>query len=341
MLLSFSDKNSILNIFNYQVLSCCDDLNFVYSSLLIDFIYSVSNYTSISYNFNFTNNFNEFSHLISLKTMFNNHNFYKFLSINIFNNQIISYNSWIYLLYLIFVPYFLFIFFYVLFNSSLKTQLQSEKTFDIYNTTIRYLIESEKELGSVDDMFLGVAILITIFGWFFFGTIFLNFFSKITVQSLYLGFPLLMISIFSVPLNMIWNYGILFIAYLRGSSNTTILLFEYILDVVCVSIIFIRFLVQNVRFLLMFFAFFECYNIIFDFTIVSKNYYFYNLDYSIFFNIFYNLLNMVIFYIYNVYHLLYTILSHFFNYLILIFWFFSFLYTTFLSEKLEVYFKKK
>jgi len=75
--------------------------------------------------------------------------------------------------------------------------------FDTYNTTVRYLIESEKELGSVDDMFLGVAILITIFGWFFFGTIFLNFFSKITVQSLYLGFPLLMISIFSVPLNMI------------------------------------------------------------------------------------------------------------------------------------------
>ena len=312
-----------------------------YPTVFVDYLYYLNNITSISYNFDFTNNFDNFFSLFFLKTIFNNNNFYKFLPINIFNNQIITYSGWIYLSYFIILSFFLFLFFYIVLNNSLKTQFQSEKMFDIYNTSVKYLVESEKELGSVDDMFLGIAILITIFGWFFFGTIFLNFFSKITIQYLYLGFPLLMISIFSVPINMIWNYGILFIVYLRGSSNTTILIFEYILDVVCVSIIFIRFLVQNVRFILMFFAFFECYNILFDFTIISKNYYFYNSNYSIFYSLFYNLLNFIIFYIYNVYHLIYTILSHFFNYLILIFWFFSFLYTTFLSEKLELYFKKK
>ena len=93
LLLSFKDKNKILNLFNYQTLTNYNDINFVYSTVFVDYLYYLNNITSISYNFDFTNNFDNFFSLFFLKTIFNNNNFYKFLPINIFNNQIITYSG--------------------------------------------------------------------------------------------------------------------------------------------------------------------------------------------------------------------------------------------------------
>jgi len=92
-LLNFQNKNKSLNLINYQKVIYCNDINFIYSTAIIDYLYYLNNIISVSYNFNFTNDLNDFFNLFSSKIIFNNNNFYKFLPINILTDQIIGYNS--------------------------------------------------------------------------------------------------------------------------------------------------------------------------------------------------------------------------------------------------------
>lgn len=229
---------------------------------------------------------------------------------------------------------------------------KNEKIFDDYNTNVNYLVESEKELGSLDDMFLGISIFICIYGWFF-GANFI-FYSLNYSESyfIYVGFPILLLIVLGMPFNMIWDYGLTFVTFLRGSSNTTIFSLEFMYDLLATAIMFIRLVVQNVRYLLMFFAFLEFFEFFASYSFLYEDM-FYSSDKtffdfmsttnlaSFFFNNFAQILTFSVLYIYNMAHLLYTVLSHFFAYLILVFWFFSFLYTTFFYEKLENFFKFK
>ncbi|MCB1712540.1 MAG: hypothetical protein KDH96_08735 [Candidatus Riesia sp.] len=57
--------------------------------------------------------------------------------------------------------------------------------------------------------------------------------------------------------------GIYFSHYVRGSGRTTNIIFEIMLDVVSVSVIMIRFFIQNIRFVFIFGAFFELYEYIY------------------------------------------------------------------------------
>lgn len=231
---------------------------------------------------------------------------------------------------------------YFIFNNRINSIYKNENIYDRCNSITNYLVESEKELGSLDDMFIGVSILICIYGWFFFGSVFFNYFYNISLIHVYVGFPILLFIILGMPSNMIWSYGILYPIYLRGSSNTTIFLLEFMYDILATIIMYIRLLVQNVRFIFMFFAFFECYEFFLNFIFILKSYNIYDNNYSILLQVYsllLLLLNFIIFYLYTIGHLVLIIISHFFAYLVLIFWFFNFLYTTFLQEKLEIYFK--
>jgi hypothetical protein len=56
------------------------------------------------------------------------------------------------------------VWFYLFFGENFNKNFINEKSYDEYNNTINYVIESEKELGSIDDMFVGVSILICVYG---------------------------------------------------------------------------------------------------------------------------------------------------------------------------------
>jgi hypothetical protein len=93
-------------------------------------------------------------------------------------------------------------------------------------------------------------------------------------------------------------------------------------DILAASIMYIRLIVQNVRFILMFFAFFECYEFFLNNVFITKSYYFYYIDFSSLdssLKMLYNFCIFFILYLYNICHLIYTIISHFFAYLILVF----------------------
>jgi len=56
--------------------------------------------------------------------------------------------------------------------------------------------------------------------------------------------------------------GLAFAQYVRGAGRSTSLIFETLLDFVSVSVIIIRFFVQNIRFVFIFVGFFEYYEYI-------------------------------------------------------------------------------
>lgn len=123
-----------------------------------------------------------------------------------------------------------------------------------------FLFESEKELGSIDDfifILLALALVYTLYLGFFFAYS-IGFEATLSVISVF-AFPLLFTAIISMPINLLYDCGAGFVAYLRGSGNTTMFLLEFMYDSLATSIMFIRLFIQNVRFLLIFFAYFELF----------------------------------------------------------------------------------
>jgi len=67
-----------------------------------------------------------------------------------------------------------------------------------------------------------------------------------------------------IPAFVLKNFGLAFVNYVRGGGRTSSLMFETMLDFVAVAVIMIRFMIQNIRFVFIFSAFFELYEYIYD-----------------------------------------------------------------------------
>ena len=61
-----------------------------------------------------------------------------------------------------------------------------------------------------------------------------------------------MVSLIFIPLNLLSDFGLLFLLYLRGASNTASFFFELAYDYIGVVAFFTRLVVQFVRLILMF-----------------------------------------------------------------------------------------
>lgn len=68
-----------------------------------------------------------------------------------------------------------------------------------------------------------------------------------------------MITILSIPVRLLWDFGLAFGMYVRGAASSSNLVVEAFFDIIGVIIVFTRFVVQNIRFLLVFVAFFELF----------------------------------------------------------------------------------
>jgi hypothetical protein len=68
-----------------------------------------------------------------------------------------------------------------------------------------------------------------------------------------------MLTILTIPVRLLWDFGLAFGMYVRGAASSSNLIVEAFFDIIGVVIIFTRFVVQNIRFLLVFVAFFELF----------------------------------------------------------------------------------
>lgn len=69
----------------------------------------------------------------------------------------------------------------------------------------------------------------------------------------------IMLTILTIPVRLLWDFGLSFGMYVRGAASSSNMIVEAFFDVIGVIIIFTRFIVQNIRFLMVFVAFFELF----------------------------------------------------------------------------------
>lgn len=147
------------------------------------------------------------------------------------------------------------LYFIVFFGSlffSFFSKNKEEFQLDIDHSVINLSSEAEKEIFSIDDALNLLFFLLFFFGVYF-GFLFLSLSSSFT--ELFVFFlPLLFIFYFIIliPFNLLFDFGLFFVVYLRGSSNTSSLFFECVYDYIGVIAFFTRLIVQFVRLVLMF-----------------------------------------------------------------------------------------
>ena len=83
-------------------------------------------------------------------------------------------------------------------------------------------------------------------------------------------FPGLYFIILGIPTFLIYDFGIYFLAYLRGVGSSPIFIFELLYDYIAVIIFYTRILVQGVRLILMLGAYISMHDLIMFFVFGEK-----------------------------------------------------------------------
>jgi hypothetical protein len=234
------------------------------------------------------------------------------------------------------------------YNSSVKEENTIDHDYLIANATV----ESEEEIGSLDDMLLSILILSYIFLWYFY----INCWSVIfSVPEFFLTiylFPLLYYIIMCIPAFLAYDYGLYFVAYLRGVGPSPLILVELLYDYIAFAGFYIRLVVQNVRLILMTFTFASFHeaiithgiekewiigdeNFLDDINKVLKTPTF--LTYFLVFKV----PGHIIYFFYELFHTLFVVTAQFIAFFAMVFWLFLFLYTMFVSELQEKFFFQK
>jgi hypothetical protein len=252
------------------------------------------------------------------------------------------------LLFLGYVAFFFVAFYFSYYSSPSK----EESTVDSDYLTASITVESEKEIGSIDDMLMPSVVLLYTFGWYFYLYCW-NIISCLPEVILaFFFFPLLYYTIFNTPTFLLYDFGILFTAYLKGVAPSPTLVFELMYDYIAVIAFYVRVLTQGVRLILMFFT----YALMHDFVLY--------IDYSHRFltgneslwedisNINASLSSVTYFFLgvlpghilnwmYEVFHTFFVVTGQIIAYFAMIFWLFLFLFTFFVIEKQENYFEER
>lgn len=241
---------------------------------------------------------------------------------------------------------YLFILLYFYTNNKLNT---SESSSDNDYLSIWALTESEKELGSADDLVLLIIVITYIFGWFF-GS---NFYFIISRLPEFLTFiysiPGIFYVVFSTPTYLLFDYGLFYGTYLRGASLSSFFLYEFGYDIIMICVFYIRLALQAIRLVLM--------------AIACASYY----DYIMFYNYkncmliqqpttlmeVSNVFNLTVFWFlikvpgtllylaYEVLHLWFILISQTLSFFAMIFWLFLYLYSFFLIVTVEGFFRSR
>lgn len=231
------------------------------------------------------------------------------------------------------------------------------KQLSLMNGFVKLFIlnESEKEVGPVDDFFFFAILFLVVISSFLISSIIVI----ITNTSIFIwmfgALFLLAILILTIPVNLFIDFGISFFVYIRGSSSSSSLIKELLFDIISTFTVFIRFVIQNIRFLFIFLAIFELLEWVFgnNSGLFLANYYTnnnlfvnFNLNDYFYSNKSFNLLliNSILFlilYFYYFLHLLFLLVVQVTIYVGISIWLFFFLYSTKFLGKYEKFFSLK
>ncbi len=291
--------------------------------------------------------------LIFLLNFINNE--FNINSLNISYIDLIDYTSWvtpsIQFIDMLF-SFYLVIFLLLLYFSYYNNYSKENNTIDSDYLNTWVLVESEKEVGSLDDLLLALLIVANLFGWFFYIYIwnYLNQYPELLL-SFYL-FPFLIFLMVGVPVLLIIDFGSCFLVFIRGGSANQMFLPELIYDYINVGAFFLRLCLQLVRLFLMFLTYAAMCDVFFfdhnlgkgllsleniwnDVSILS-------ISLNSFFYVISDILpKMFIRFLFEIGHTIAVCSIQFTAFFAIVFWFFLFLYTFFCALKLEFYFKDK
>lgn len=271
----------------------------------------------------------------------NNTNNIEFINLNIFSllKLFIKINIFLYIIYLIF---------FVSYIGSYIQQLKSMNNL----AKLFILNENEKEIGSIDDFFFFAILFILTITSFIISSFLVILLNSNIFTWAFGSLLLISILILTIPINLFFDFGISFFVYIRGSASSNSLIKELLFDIISTFTVFIRFIIQNIRFLFIFSAIFELLEWVFsnnsNFFLInyySNNNVFFNFNISDYFyntkNINLLIINSILFiilYFYYFIHLLFLLLVQITIYIGISVWLFFFLYSTKFLGKYEKYF---
>jgi hypothetical protein len=244
------------------------------------------------------------------------------------------------------------LFFVVLYFSYYNSAVKEETTIDHDYLIASATVEAEEEIGSLDDMLMSLLIFSYIFFWYFY----INFSTIMTVLpefalTIYL-FPLLYYIILCIPAFLAFDFGLYFVAYLRGVGAAPIMSVELLYDYIAFSAFYIRLIVQNVRLILMIFTFGSFHEFIIAHGIekewiIGDESFWDDISKSIktpsgmaYFLVF-KLSGHIIYFFYELVHTIFVVTAQFIAFFAMVFWLFLFLYTMFVSELQEKFYAQK
>lgn len=246
---------------------------------------------------------------------------------------------------------FFFIIYTIFFITNLENYIKQIKAVNLL-VKLFTLNATEKEIGPVDDyFFFGVLFILTISLFIFTSISLILIQNKIFIWAVS-AFFLLTFLILSVPVSLFIDFGIIFCTAIRGSASGNNFLKELLFDAISTTIVFIRFVIQNIRFLFIFGGIFELLEWVFSINnnlFVSSNYlnnnlFFINILNDSFYsqkNFNYLMINSILFvilYFYYILHLLFLLLVQITIYIGISIWLFFFLYSTKFLTRLDRFF---
>lgn len=330
-------SSAIVQVFfvSYTTSSYLESLNWLYklSPTLYSFDYLHYHYLQQA-----------FYQIVILATTSTNSAIIKPVTYAINTDIIFSYvfNKWSYAIFIFALTYF--------FTHLLKFRYQYG--FNFYFNYFKLLSDlGEQEYGSYDDFQFFLFFLVQIFMWYCW-VLFIGYtFSLKSESQLVLLTLSIMITILTIPVRLLWDFGLAFGMYVRGAASSSNIVVEAFFDLIGVIIIFTRFVVQNIRFLLVFVAFFE----LFEWVATNSDVYtlismvtpfntpseFFCLEPRTFLFIVLGFFKTAFIYLYHLLHLIIVSFMQIGVYLMVSFWLFFFLYTSFFKVVVDNYFSVK
>lgn len=237
------------------------------------------------------------------------------------------------------------------FFSFFSTSTDEESTIDADYLSASVTVESEKEIGSLDDLLIPIIIYIYTFGWYAYLHCWCTMFISPELSLFIFFFPLLYYTIVCTPSLLLYDFGIFYTCFLRGISPSSVLVFELIYDYIAVIAFYVRVLVQSVRLALMLFAYASMHDYVlyqqYTFSPVAVESIWEslsNIDASVN-SVTYFILGVlpgyILYWIYELIHTFFVVTGQLVAYLAMVFWLFLFLFTFFIAERFENYFAER
>lgn len=252
------------------------------------------------------------------------------------------------LLFVIFFSVLLISFYFSYFTSSVR----EENLIDADYLCASGTVEAEKEIGSLDDILLGLIVIIYVFGWYFYVNCWVIASVAPELLLIFYLFPGLYYLIIGIPTFLIYDFGIFFLCYLRGVGQSSSVFMEFIYDCNGLIAFYVRILVQGVRLILMIFTYSSMHDEIAVFAFDQKIFFgsenlwdelnsiSITLDSMSYFFLF-SLPNRFIYWLYELFHTFFVVTVQFIAFFAMVFWLYLFLYTFFVVEQQEIYFRDK